>query len=53
MCYYSDTITDFLDKRNAVDTLHQGFSEKIDLAHSGGIQQQAMEFNKNTNRAAK
>lgn len=31
--YYSDKITDSLDKRNAVDPL-QGFSEEADMVHS-------------------
>lgn len=29
-------ITGFLDKRSPVDPLHQGFSEEVDMVHSGG-----------------
>lgn len=32
--YYSDKINDFLDKRNTLDPLHQGFSEEAGMVHS-------------------
>lgn len=52
--YNSDKIIDFLDKRNAVDPLYQGFSGVVDMVHSGDtVQQQATEFNKKNKRTAK
>ena len=47
-------ITDFLDKRNALDPLYLGFSEVVDMVHSDDtVQQQGMEFNKKNCRTDK